>query len=190
MLACAIRRISSLVNAALTPFVRCAASLTTASSSGRTLAIELDELLASSVVRKRHLDRLVDATGAASQSALELLWAVGGENEKDIRVLLQPIHLVEKPVEQRFLARPHLVAIARNEIDILDHDHRWLQQAGEIHVLRKQCDLRRRNYQGRVMGQTARQIARARSCARLPTKLRTLRSSSFSVASGRITSSR
>src|ERR1700754_2433423 len=37
MLACATRRISSLMNAALTPLVRCAASLTTASPSGRPL---------------------------------------------------------------------------------------------------------------------------------------------------------
>src|SRR5437762_10188781 len=44
-------------------------------------AIELDELPAADVVWKRHLDRLVDATGAARQGALELFWPVGGEDE-------------------------------------------------------------------------------------------------------------
>ena len=159
MLACATRRISSLMKAALTPSVRCAASPTTASLERQAPAIELDQLAAADVVRQRHLDRLVDAAGPARQRALKLLRPVGGENEQDIRILLQPVHLVEKLVEHRFVARPHLVAIARNEIDVLDHDHRRLQQAGEAHVLRKQCDLRGGDDQGSVTGQIAGQIA-------------------------------
>jgi hypothetical protein len=125
----------------------------------QTPAVELDELVAADLVRKRHLDRLVDATGPACQGALKLLRPVGGEDEQDICILLQSIHLVEKRVEQRFLTRAHIVAVARNQIDILDHDHRWLQQAGKIHVMGKQCDLRGRDDQGSVTGQVACQIA-------------------------------
>jgi hypothetical protein len=105
----------------------------------QTPAIELDEILAADMVRKGHLDRLVDAARAARQGALKLLRPVGGEDEQDIRILLQSIHLVEKPVEQRFLARPHLVAIARNQIDILDHDYRRLQETGKIHDVSCGC---------------------------------------------------
>jgi hypothetical protein len=105
-------------------------------------AIELDQLVAADLVRERHLDRLIDASGAARQGALKLLRPVGGKDEQDICILLQSIHLVEKLVEQRFLARPHPVAITRNQIDILDHDHSRLQKAGQIHVVGEQSDLR------------------------------------------------
>src|SRR5258708_308100 len=125
----------------------------------QTPAIELDQLPAADIVRKRHLDRLIDATGAARQRALELLRPVGGEDEQDIGILLQPIHLVEQSVEQRFLARPHLVAIAPNQIGVLDYDHRRLQKSGQIHVMGQQFDLRCRDDQGGVTGQVAREIA-------------------------------
>jgi hypothetical protein len=85
-------------------------------------AIKLDQLRAADIVRKRHLDRLVDTAGAIRQGALKLLRPVGGEDEQDVRILLQSIHFVEQPVEQRFLARSHLVPIARNEIGIRYHD--------------------------------------------------------------------
>jgi hypothetical protein len=96
---------------------------------------------------------------AARQGALKLRGPVGGKDEQDICILLQSIHLVEKLVEQRFLARPHPVAITRNQIDILDHDHSRLQKAGQIHVVGEQSDLRCGNDQSRVTGQVARQIA-------------------------------
>ena len=101
----ATRRISSLMKAALTPLVRCAASSDDGIAERQARAIELDQLLAADVVRKRHLDRLVDAAGAACERALELFRPVGGEDEQDIRILLQSIHLVEKLVEQRFVAK-------------------------------------------------------------------------------------
>ena len=84
------------MKAALTPLVRCAASLDDGVVERQTPAVELDQLLAADVVRQRNLDRLVDAAGAARQRDLQLLRPVGGEDEQDICVLLQPVHFVEK----------------------------------------------------------------------------------------------
>jgi hypothetical protein len=88
--------------------------------------------------------------GRLAKSTLELLRTVGGEDEQDIRILFQSIHLVEKAVEHWFLARSHVVAIARNEIDILDHHYRRLLQAGKTHVLGKHHDLGGGDDQGGV----------------------------------------
>jgi hypothetical protein len=37
--------------------------------------------------------------------------------------------------------KTHLFAIPRDQVCVLDHHHRRLQQAGQIHVLRQQPDL-------------------------------------------------
>ena len=73
-----------------------------------------------------------------------------------------PASYISNDELQAYLKR----AIARNQIDVLDHDHRWLQKAGEIHVLGKQCDLGRRNDERGVTGQVARQIANGMCLAR------------------------
>jgi hypothetical protein len=75
----------------------------------------------------------------ARQRTLKLLGPVGGEDEQDIGILLQPVHFVEQRVKQRLLARPHVLAIAGDEIDILNHHHRRLQQARQAHVVDLRC---------------------------------------------------
>jgi len=95
MLACAMRRISSLMKAALTPLVPPRGLGHDGRVERQTLAIELNKLLAADVVRQRYLDRLIDAARTAGECALELLRPIGGEDEQDVGVFLQSVHLVE-----------------------------------------------------------------------------------------------
>ena len=61
----------------------------------QALAIELDKLFATDVVRQRNLDRLIDAARTVRQCILKLLRPVGREHEQDIGILFQSVHLVE-----------------------------------------------------------------------------------------------
>jgi len=116
MLAWAMRRIISLMNAALTPFVPLRGpSSTTAIAKRQAPAVELDEFRAADAVRKaapRSPGRY-DRDGPA-KSALELLRPVGGEDEQDIRVLLSsPSISLRRPLSIDSSHGSHVVAIAR-----------------------------------------------------------------------------
>jgi len=130
------------------------------------LAIEAHQLAAAILVRERHFDGLVDAAGATGQGGFQVLRPVGGENEKDVGILLQSIHLVEQPVEHGFLARPHVAAVACDQVDVLDHNHRWLQQPCQAHIGAEQADLLGGDNQGRVSRQVRREIAYRMGLAR------------------------
>ena len=80
--------------------------------------------------------------GRDARAGSILLRTVRGQDEEQVRVFGQSVHFVEDPVEQDLLAgAAHLLAIARDEIDILDDEHGRLQQACEREVLRQQSDL-------------------------------------------------
>ena len=49
---------------------------------------------------------MVDPARALGQGGLEQVGAVGGEHERDIGVLTEPVHLVQQLEQQRVLAGP------------------------------------------------------------------------------------
>nr|WP_254185476.1 hypothetical protein [Nocardioides panacis] len=93
-------------------------------------AVELEQLPPGGGVGEPERDRLVDAPGARGQGRLEQVGAVGGEQEDHVGVLGQPVHLVEQLEEQRVLAGIP-APVLRDQVDVLDHDHRRLQGPGD-----------------------------------------------------------
>ena len=55
-------------------------------------------------VRDRKLSRMIDPARALGQRGLEQVGAVGGEQERNIHVLAEPVHLVQQLEQQRVLA--------------------------------------------------------------------------------------
>src|SRR5262245_50569250 len=114
---------------------------------GEAAGVEVDQSTPPRLVGERELDRLIDAARTRDQGGLEHLGPVRREDEDHVGVGGEAVHLVEQPVQQRHLARPELVALSADEVDVLHHDEGGLQQPGERHVLREQPHLLRRHEQ-------------------------------------------
>jgi hypothetical protein len=126
------------------------------------------------VVRQRELDRLIDASRPRRQRRLELVRPIRRQDEHDIGVLAQTVHLVEQPVQQRFLHRPvHVRALARDEIDVLDDHHRGLEKSREPEVFADEPDLLGRDEQRCVNPAAATRDSESYASCRCPAVRRT-----------------
>ena len=77
------------------------------------------------------MDGLVDPAGAGGQRRLEQVSPVGGEDEGDVDVLTEAVHLVEELEQQRMSAGPEAPLVG-DEVDVLHHDRRgWRTRAIE-----------------------------------------------------------
>src|SRR5439155_6250132 len=98
--------------------------------------IQLHQLGARRLVRKREFNGLVDATWSRGQRRLEFIRPVGRQNEDDVGVLAQPVHLIEQLVEEHFLARAaHVLAGSSDQVDVFDYYGGRLQKAGKPKIL-------------------------------------------------------
>lgn len=103
---------------------------------------------------------MVDTSRPPGESAFKLLGPVGGKDEQDVGIVLQTVHLVEQGVEQRLFARTaHVLAVAGNQVHVLDHDRSRLQQARQGHVLRQQAHLVGRYDEGGMAGEIGGEVA-------------------------------
>ena len=78
-------------------------------------------------IREGELRRVIDPARALGQSRLEQVGAVGGEQERDVGVLAEPVHLVQQLEQQRVLAGA-AVPLLGDQVHVLDHHHRGLQR--------------------------------------------------------------
>ncbi|HEX2126195.1 MAG TPA: hypothetical protein VHF45_06520 [Thermoleophilaceae bacterium] len=80
-------------------------------------------------VGQRQAHRQVDAAGPRRERRLQDLGPVRSEHEDDVGVLVQPVHLVQQLEEDR-VRLLELVAVERDEVHVLQHDHRRRERAG------------------------------------------------------------
>ena len=73
---------------------------------------------------------LVNASGPGGERGLEQISAVGGQQEDDVGILVEPVHLVEKGEEQWRLSAV-VAALLGDQVDVLDDDHGRLERAGD-----------------------------------------------------------
>src|SRR5207237_7862018 len=104
--------------------------------------VKVDQFGATLLIRQWKLYRLVNAAGPGRESRFNLIRAVSRENEYDVGVFPQPIHLIQQFVEEDFFARAtHPFSRAGDEVNIFNNDHRGLQEASEAEIFIEQTAL-------------------------------------------------
>ena len=101
------------------------------------------------------MHRLVDPARPRGEGRLEEVGTVGGQQEDDVGVLVESIHLVEQGEQQRRLA-PVQAALLGDQVDVLDDD---LQQT--------RLGVGRADEQGAALTVVAEQITAARRHSRV-----------------------
>lgn len=89
-------------------------------------------------VGQRQLDGLVDPTGSSGQGRLQHLHPVGGEQHEQIGVLVEAVHRVQQFEEQRTRAAERKLPVLGDQVDVLEHDRRGLQAAGQLERIAEQ----------------------------------------------------
>ena len=65
------------------------------------------------------------------ESRFQKVWAVGREDEEDVGVFAQTVHLVEQFKEQGIRPNGLMIAFGADEIHVFEDDGRWFQQPRE-----------------------------------------------------------
>jgi hypothetical protein len=105
------------------------------------VTVQLDQASAAAGVRQRHLDRQVDPAGPRGERGLQQVGTVAGEQEDDVGVVAEPVHLVEQLEQQRGAAWLLAVPLLGDQVDVLENHHRRLQQPCHRARPRDQPDL-------------------------------------------------
>ena len=92
--------------------------------------VELDQSLTGLPIRQVDVHRLVHSPGTRGQRRLQQVGPVRGQEEDHVGVLVQTVHLVEQREHQRGVAAV-MVALLRDQVDVLDHDHGGLERPGD-----------------------------------------------------------
>src|SRR6266536_2534956 len=103
-------------------------AIETVQAQGQAAAVQLDQAPTAARIRQRHLDRQVDPARAGHQRRLQQIGPVAGEQEDHVAVGGEPVHLVQQLEQQRGAARLLPVALLGDQVDVLQHHHRRLQQ--------------------------------------------------------------
>src|SRR5712691_1121126 len=95
----------------------------------QTLSIQIKEPPAAIAIRKRYLDGLVNASRTSGQGWLKDIRPVRSEQEQNIGIVRQSIHLIEQFEEQRVTPGVLLRAFFCDQVNILEDNSGGLQQA-------------------------------------------------------------
>ena len=72
---------------------------------------------------------VINAAGPGNQGWLDLLRTIRGQDEQDLGILLQTVHLVQQLVQKNLLAwAVHVRAFTSNEVHVLNDHHGRLQK--------------------------------------------------------------
>src|SRR5437870_4352399 len=93
------------------------------------MPVQIKEPPAASAIRQWDLDGLVNASRTSCQGWLKDIRSVRGEQEQDIGIVCQSIHLVEQFEEQGITAGVLLCTFFRDQVNILEDNGGRLQQS-------------------------------------------------------------